>query len=205
MSSDPSSDFETRIQSARSRSGSLLDLLESYKPLLYRIAGQRLTPELRVRSDMSDVVQETMVLATRSFEQYEGESETEFRVWIEGLCRHVVNEAYRKHVVAKKRTVNRERHFEPRPDGSCTGAGEPAAERTTASQHAMRRETGETLRTHLDRLPGLQGEAVRMRYLEQLPVEEIARRLDRSVGAAAGLIKRGIKTLKDMIESESRL
>jgi RNA polymerase sigma-70 factor (ECF subfamily) len=52
-------------------------------------------------------------------------------------------------------------------------------------------------------LPEMQSEAVRLRHLEGLPVEEIAERLDRSAAATAGLIKRGLQKLREKMSQES--
>jgi RNA polymerase sigma-70 factor, ECF subfamily len=205
MCSDPSLEFEAMIQSARSQSDSLVDLLEKYRPLLYRIAGQHLRPDVRVRVDMSDIVQETMILATRRFEQFTQNSEIDFRVWVEGLCRHAIDEAHRKHVGAEKRTVRRETHLQKRSQSGRSGVCDITGTNTTPSQRVVRCETGEALRAHLDKLTGLQAQAVRMRYFEQLSTKEIAHRLDCSLEATAGLLKRGLRKLKQLIESESRL
>jgi RNA polymerase sigma-70 factor (ECF subfamily) len=45
-------------------------------------------------------------------------------------------------------------------------------------------------------LPEMQREAVRLRHLEGCSVDDIADRLGRSPTAAAGLIKRGLETLR---------
>jgi RNA polymerase sigma-70 factor (ECF subfamily) len=51
--------------------------------------------------------------------------------------------------------------------------------------------------TAMEQLPAAQREAIRLRYIEGLPVSEIASRLDRSITAVAGLLKRGLEALRE--------
>ena len=57
----------------------------------------------------------------------------------------------------------------------------------------------------LESLPEMQCEAVRLRHLEGWPVEEIARELELSISAAAGLIKRGLRAMREQVREESWL
>ena len=56
----------------------------------------------------------------------------------------------------------------------------------------------------LGKLPQDQREALRLRYLEGKTLLEIAERLDRSEMAVAGLLKRGLRSLRDLGGTESR-
>jgi RNA polymerase sigma-70 factor, ECF subfamily len=55
----------------------------------------------------------------------------------------------------------------------------------------------------LESLPEIQREAVRLRHLEGWHVDRIARQLNRSLPAAAGLIKRGLAALRAKMLEES--
>ena len=48
----------------------------------------------------------------------------------------------------------------------------------------------------IEQLPELQRRAVRMKYFTGLGIDEIADRLDRSAGSVAGIIRRGMKSLR---------
>jgi RNA polymerase sigma-70 factor (ECF subfamily) len=64
-------------------------------------------------------------------------------------------------------------------------------------------ESAARLAAALAELPDDQREAVRLRYLEGRSLAEIAERMDRTVVAAAGLVKRGLIHLrKSMQERE---
>jgi len=55
----------------------------------------------------------------------------------------------------------------------------------------------------LERLTDDQREGVRLRYLEGQSLAEIAERMQRSEEAVAGLIKRGLKTLRKHLHDEA--
>ena len=48
-------------------------------------------------------------------------------------------------------------------------------------------------------LPADQREAIRLRYIEELSLEELSLRLDRSTSACGGLLKRGLKSLRQLL------
>lgn len=76
---------------------------------------------------------------------------------------------------------------------------------TTPSQYMVRGERALRLAQMLQSLPEMQREAVRLRYREGWRVEQIARELDRSVAATAGLIKRGLQELREKMSKDSWL
>jgi RNA polymerase sigma-70 factor (ECF subfamily) len=61
----------------------------------------------------------------------------------------------------------------------------------------MRLEAQERLHHLLERLPDVQREAVMLRFLEALPVQEIARRLGKTHQAVGGLLRRGMGKLRE--------
>jgi RNA polymerase sigma-70 factor (ECF subfamily) len=52
----------------------------------------------------------------------------------------------------------------------------------------------------LDRLPEDQRRAVELRHLNELPIAEIGRLMDRTTAAVGGLIHRGLRSLRAMLE-----
>jgi RNA polymerase sigma-70 factor (ECF subfamily) len=63
----------------------------------------------------------------------------------------------------------------------------------------MRKERGIRLAAALAELPEAQREALTMNHLEGHPLEEVASQLGRSRDAVAGLIKRGLRQLRDRL------
>ena len=73
---------------------------------------------------------------------------------------------------------------------------EPADTETTASQN----EQLLRLAAALARIPDAQREAVVLHHLQEWPLAEVAEQLGRSESAVAGLLHRGLKSLRRMLE-----
>ena len=165
--------------------------------LLRIVAERALYGPMKVRCDASDIVQETMLEAIRDFGRFAGRSEPEFSAWLKQIHRHNVEEALRRHVGVERRSLRREQRLLPAEGSVSFFWKEPAARQTTASQQMIRGEKALRLAALLESLPPAQREAVVLRHLEGLSLEDIATRLGRSAAATAGLIKRGLQKLRE--------
>ncbi len=178
-------------------------LFERYRPFLLLVAQQWIGHRLAKRCEPEDVVQDTFVEAQKAFPQFNGSTEPEFSAWIKRIHHHNLEDLVRKHVLAKNRSLDQEEPLLD-PNGSASFAWkEPAADQTTPSQRLVKGEKSLRLASLLQALPELQREAVRLRHLEGWPVEKIAKELDRSVAATAGLLKRGLQALRERMSAES--
>jgi RNA polymerase sigma-70 factor (ECF subfamily) len=74
-----------------------------------------------------------------------------------------------------------------------------AAEQTSPSRKLMHMEKVLAVAGAIEKLPDSQGEAIRMRYIEGLSLAEIASRLGKSETAIAGLLKRGLESLRGQL------
>lgn len=169
-------------------------LLDRFRPLLRARARESLPAPLLARIDESDVVQQTCLLVFRQFEQLRGRSVGEFVAWLLQVHRHNLLNMVDHHRGAAKRAVDRE-HAD---DGQA--AANIPGQLTSPSQKAVRGERRRQLEDAIDQLPGGQREAVRLRFLEEASLAEIAQRLDRSEDAVAGLLKRGMAQLKRILK-----
>jgi RNA polymerase sigma-70 factor (ECF subfamily) len=177
--------------------GRLLDLYRNYLRLLART---RIDAELRVRLDPSDLVQETLLEAHRDFERFTGTSEGELLAWLRRiLVRNLMDQA--KHFKTGKRGAGRQQSLEELLDRSSQAFERVLAGSTsTPSAQAARREQAVILADALARLPADYREVIILRNLEQLPFEEIARRLDRSSSAVRMLWARALEKLSRLCE-----
>jgi RNA polymerase sigma-70 factor (ECF subfamily) len=184
---------------ARARSGdrgALGALLDRYRGLLRRLANQGLNPALGRRLDASDLVQQTFLEAAENFERFRGTDEAELAAWLRRILEYNVAGAARDHLFRQKRAAGREASLdESRADG-VAWRDRLAAQQTSPSLRAVRLEQAARFLEALGRLPADQREAVRLRHVEGLPIDEIAAKLGRSPEAAAGLIKRGLHALR---------
>lgn len=171
-------------------------VLEQYRKYLLMLARVQFDPRLREKLDASDVVQQTMLEAHRQRGQYRGRSEGERVAWLRQILAHNMADALRGFRRAK-RDVARERSIE-RALGQSSARLEAwlAAEQSSPSQRAIRKERTLRLAEALDVLPEAQREAVELHYWQGRSLAEIATHLDRSTAAVAGLLQRGLKKLR---------
>jgi RNA polymerase sigma-70 factor, ECF subfamily len=164
--------------------------LERFRSYLRLIARQHLPAALKGKVDSSDVVQDTLVKALRHLDQYRGRSEAELAGWLrQTLATTLANAA--RDWARGKRDAGREVH-----DSSARLEAVLAADQTSPSLAAARHEDLLRLAAALEALPEAQREAVTLYHLRQVPLDQIAARLDRTPAAVAGLIKRGLKQVR---------
>ena len=200
MSDNPG--VEDLIRRARQDREALGTLLEQYRPFLRLIGQCDLNRRVTARSDASDIVQQTLAKAFVAFECFRGSSEPELSAWIKQIHRHEVDDAYRRNRAAK-RSIDREVPLASPDDTASLCWKEPAGAASTPSQRLIRGEKALRLAALLESLPEGQREAVRLRHLEGLPLEQIAAKLNRSLTATAGLIKRGLQALREKMSEQS--
>jgi RNA polymerase sigma-70 factor, ECF subfamily len=197
--------IEELIRSARTDRSRQGQLFERYRPFLLMIAKSEIGTELAVRCDASDVVQQTMIEAFQAYFGFKGSTEPEFSAWIKCIHRRNIADLIRRRASPEKRRLDVRRH-DADPEASASFCwNEPAGKEPTPSQRLIKGEKALRLAAILQSLPEMQREAVRLRHMEGWPVEKIARELDRSLAATAGLIKRGLQALREKMSEESWL
>jgi len=157
---------------------------------------RRIEGKIRVRVDESDVVQQSCLSALRNFDRFEGSELAEFIAWLQRIHEQNVRDVVRDHAVYQKRAVSRE-------TGNVEAVQAAHAKLVSPSQQAMRGERSAEIDRALETLPEAQREAVRLRHLEGRSLAEIARRLDRTEAATAGLLKRGLAKLREKLKDET--
>ncbi len=166
------------------------ELIEEFRPMLRAEAMQSLA-EVQARVGASDVVQLTLWSAFRGFPMFEGDIDA-FIGWLRRIHECNIKDAIRDQH-ADKRAIRRE------VPGSRLLPG-AAGKITTASQRLVRREQQEQMDACLEQLPVAQRQAIRLRFYEGLAVAEIVEHLGRSETAVAGLLKRGLSTLRQLMK-----
>ena len=177
-------------------------LLESQRATLRRLAERQLRGPVAVRVDASDIIQQTFLEAHRNFPQFAGLDARELAAWLRTILDHKVAGAIRDHTLLQKRNVHRDRSIDDSHGGAASLKQQLDAGLSSPSQKAIRGEEEERLLEALAVLPDDQREAVRLRHLEGWPLADIAHHLGRSPAATAGLIKRGMQTLRRRLHGE---
>lgn len=173
--------------------------IERFRQYLLLVARQQIDEQLRGKLDPSDVVQQTLLEAHRNRDQFRGQTETELAAWLRQILAHSLADAIRA-LRRAKRDVSRERSLEAALDES-SGKLEAwlVAEQSSPSQQAERHEQVIRLADALATLPDAQREALVLRHCDGQSIDAISRRLGRSPTAVAGLLKRGLKQLRQQL------
>ena len=174
--------------------------LEAYRDYLRLLAGVQLDPRLRGKLDPSDVVQETLARAHEKAEQFRGTTEAARAAWLRQILASQLAAAVRRYLDAGKRDAGRERSLHAAlEDSSARLEALLAADQTSPSERAVRHEELRRLAASLAGLPEDQRRAVELHHLHGLPLEEVARELGRSEAAVGGLLRRGVKRLRELL------
>jgi RNA polymerase sigma-70 factor (ECF subfamily) len=173
--------------------------LDRFRPYLLLLARLQLDPRLRGKLGASDVVQQVYVQALQALDQFRGQSDGEKLAWLRRILAHCLAHATRDHR-RDKRDVDRERSLAAMVEQSSVRLEAwLAADQTSPSQRADRNEQVLRLAGALAELPEAQREAILLHYWQDWPVAEVARHLERTPAAVAGLLKRGLKELRTLM------
>lgn len=179
--------------------------LELYRPYLTLLAQSQVTePWLRDRLDLSGVVQQTFLEAHRQLAQFRGAGSAtagaELAGWLRRILANNLADAVRG-MGRAKRDAGRERSLEREFEASSLRLEAClAAQQSSPSQKVYREERGVALAAALAELPRAQREAVLLRYFHGRPLAEVAQQLGRTLPAAAGLLQRGLKGLRERLQ-----
>ena len=181
-------------------------LLERYRGYLLMLAHRNLSEPLRKRVDPCDIVQVTFLEAKRDLGSFRGNSPAEFAAWLKGMLKNNVATAVTRHVMTQKRSIKREVNANGRAADDSAGSpwiAQLPGSTTSPSGVVIRTEAAMALLEALHQLPETQAEAIRLRYMEGLPLAEIVERMGKSDTAVAGLLKRGLKKLRTIVDPKN--
>lgn len=167
---------------------------------------RRLGVALRRKVEPDDMLQETLAEALRALPTTELVDRDLFG-WLCQLAEQRIIDAHRRYFAAQKRDAGREVSFDPPRGGGETGEAGflplLAASLTTPSQAFSRNVREQRLHEALAELPEDQREALRLRYVDNLPSKEIASRLGRTDAATRVLLTRALKRLEKTFHESS--
>jgi RNA polymerase sigma-70 factor (ECF subfamily) len=164
--------------------------LERFRQYLLLVANQELDRDLRAKVGASDIVQEAFLGAHRDIATFRGRSERDWRLWLRGILLHVLANHRRDYRSLAKRKIEREVPISSRPrfDWPATTA--------SPSTHLAARELEADMLKAIDGLDEHHRKVVIWRHRDQLPFEEIGRRLCISADAARKHWGRALLTLR---------
>jgi RNA polymerase sigma-70 factor (ECF subfamily) len=171
--------------------------LERFRAYLDLLARLHVGPRLRDRVDLSGVVQQTLLEAYQELAASpRSRTEGETAAWLRSILGHNLADSMRK-LATRKRDVSRDVPLSAAlADSACRVGNWLASQQSTASQKAIRQEQLSRLAEALAALPDHQRLAIEMHHLQERPLAEIAAELQTTKAAVAGLLHRGLKTLR---------
>ena len=178
---------------------------ERWRAYLLLLARLQLGRELRGKLDASDVVQQALLQAHRQRDQFRGTTDAEKAAWLRRILAGTLADGIRR-MYADKRDPARERLLQVALDQSSRQLEALlTANLPSPSEHLQRNEQAMRLASALTQLPDGQREAVELRHCQGWSIDAVARQMDRTPAAVAGLLKRGLKQLREILDDGSLL
>ena len=173
--------------------------VEDYREYLLLLARLQVDPRLRGKLDPSDVVQQTLVKAHANRGPFRGQTAAEQAAWLRRILANTLVDSARKvaREVDLQRPLERALH-----ESSARLEAWLAAEQDSPSESAQRQEDLLRLAGALAELPEDQRQAVELHHLRDTSVADIALQMGRSEASVAGLLRRGLKRLRELLREE---
>lgn len=176
------------------------NLLESYRGYLWALAHSQLDRQLQGKLDATDIVQQTLLKAHAGLGELRDRNPNVLVAWLRQILASVLTDEIR-HLHRDKRDIDRERSLAADVNQSATGMEQwLVADQTSPSMAAQRNEQLLHLANSLLALPVDQREVVILKHLRERTLQQIAEETQRSVPAVAGLLRRGLATLREVME-----
>ena len=159
-------------------------------------------PWLVAKLDASDLTQDTLLKAHAARDQFRGHTPAEMAAWLRQiLARTLANEL--RSLGQQKRDIGVEKPLEADLDASGRRLDAwLAADQTSPSEAAGRHERAAALATAVDQLPSDQREVVLLKHCHGLSLVDIADHTKRTPAAVAGLLRRGLARLRELLAAE---
>jgi len=157
---------------------------------------------LRAKFDSADLIQDALLRVHRNASALEGRSPEERQAYLRKSLASALKDRIRHfdtqvHLAARERSIDQS--FD---DSSARLAGVLVATQTSPSQKAVKGEELVRLADALKALPDRQGEAVTFHHLQGLTLEETAGRMCTTEDSVAGLLRRGLETLRELLRDK---
>ena len=176
--------------------------LDRFRGYLVALARLQLAarPWMGTKVDASDLVQQTLLLAHAARPQFRGHSAEELAAWLRQILTRTLANTLRSFGQAK-RDVGAERSLDVDLDASSSRLDAwLAADQTSPSEAAGAHERAGALAEAVAGLPDDQREVVLAKHCLGLSLAEIAEQTGRTTASVAGLLRRGLKALRQRLD-----
>jgi RNA polymerase sigma-70 factor (ECF subfamily) len=170
--------------------------IERYRDYLRLLARLQLDPRMQAKLDPSDVVQQTLLKAHQKLEQFRGHTDGELAAWLRRILANTMTDAVRSLRVEVGVVRSLQQSLE---DSSARLESWLIARDESPEGQARRHEQTLAIASALARLPEDQRTAVEYHHLKEMSVAEIAKLMERTEASVAGLLRRGLKQLRQIL------
>ncbi len=180
--------------------GALASFLDVNRRQLMAFISRRLGDALRTKVEVEDIFQDVSAEAIRTLTP-EWPGEREPFSWLCHLSERKIVDAHRHHFDAQKRDAGKERALDARsPDGGKIGLVNMLVKSMTTPSAAFSRNVREgRLHAAIAELKEDQREAIRLKYIENMPSKQIAEALGKSDAAVRVMLTRIMKQLHELL------
>lgn len=194
--------FHSKLILARDTGAdAVADLLSGFRDYLQLVATAAIPHTHRSRLDASGVVQDTLVKASDHFQEFRGITEAELASWLRTTLNRTLIDAFRKLGAAKSPDPARVKSVEALiGDGSRIYQNLLEASGTSPSMKADRNETAMILAKAMTMLPDDYRIVLNLRSIEERSWQEVADRMDRTLGSVRMLWTRALVQLRPLLE-----
>jgi RNA polymerase sigma-70 factor, ECF subfamily len=176
--------------------------LEGFREYLHLLARLQLEPRWQGKIDLSGVVQQTLLEGHRAWAHFCQWDKVRQAAWFRTALAHNLADEVRK-LGATRRSATLERSLDQAlEESSARLESWLADEQSSPSVRAERSEQILALATTLAKLAPDQRMAVELRHLHGCTLEEVAQRMERTKEAAAKLLFRGLKRLRELMQED---
>ena len=180
-------------------------LMSLHQNSLHQMVRLRLDKQIQRRVDVSDVVQDVLVEASRRLKTYLEAPVIPFHLWLRQIAKDRMIDAYRRHRGSAKRSVDREQQMNvPRhsEDSSLDFLRLLADGSSNPEDDAIRNEMAIKVQASIALLPQRDAEVINMRHYQNFTNQEIGNLLDLSEAAASMRYLRAIRRLREIMVEE---
>jgi RNA polymerase sigma-70 factor (ECF subfamily) len=173
--------------------------LPRYREYLHSLVRARLEPRLWAKVDPSEVVQDALLKAHQARDQFRGQTEQQLAAWLRKILHNTLLNALRdcgRRVGYASVSLN-----EVLESSFGNAANAPADPGLPPDELASQNEQLVGLAGALERLPEDQRTVLEMKHLHGLSVAEISERTDRTKPSVVGLLYRGTKALRILLDA----
>ncbi len=169
-----------------------------YREYLMVLARSQVSVDLRGRIDPSDLVQETLCDALRDLPRHRGRTRAEMMGWLRSLLRFNLIDRLRR-LRLEGPVVSLDGSLDQTSHGmNCL----VQSGRSAPEVRAVREEDALLLTAMLGQLSGPQAEAIILKHCQGMSVAEIGRHMNRTPEAIGGLLRHGMRRLRELLPRE---